>query len=69
MAVSLSGIKSKAFKEQSLENLQAQAATPQQFFNGFLNYPSETFEATNLQPFNYNQWLQNSSNYKSLSYV
>ena len=50
-------------------NLQAQAATPQQFFNGFLNYPSETFEATNLQPFNYNQWLQNSSNYKSLSYV
>lgn len=50
-------------------NLQAQAATPQQFFNGLLNYPSETFEATNLQPFNYNQWLQNSSNYKSLSYV
>lgn len=50
-------------------NLQAQVATPQQFFNGLLNYPSETFEATNLQPFNYNQWLQNSSNYKSLSYV
>ena len=50
-------------------NLQGQVATPRQFFNTFINNPEEAFSTSNFQPFNYNQWMSNPSDYRSSSYV
>ena len=47
-------------------NLQKSTAeTPTQFFSSFMNNPQETFNTTNFQPINYNQWM----NINSPSYV
>jgi len=42
-------------------NLQKSAATPTQFFNGFINNPEETFTTPDFKPFNFNQWASTNS--------